>query len=64
MDTITSTAVLGGLHNGARSIWDLASLFQVPASDPGLKRAIRTLIAVGAVVASDDNVFTATLEVR
>jgi hypothetical protein len=60
---ISTTAVLGGLLNGSRSIWDLASLFQVPAGDRGLRRSLGELIAAGTVVASDVNIYSATLEV-
>lgn len=63
MSTITSTAVLGGLNNGSRSIWDLAALFHVPAADTDLNAAIRKLVAAGTVTASDPNIYSATLEV-
>lgn len=63
MPTITSTAVLGGLQNGSRSIWDLAALFEVAAADEGLRLAVDKLIADGTVVASDVNIYSATLEV-
>lgn len=63
MPTITSTAVLGGLNNGSRTIWDLASLFGVPAAHEDLRLAVDKLLADGTVVASDVNIYSATLAV-
>lgn len=63
MPDICATTVLAALHDGSRTIWDLASLFRVPAGDRELKQTIRGLVDAGLVVASDDNLFAATLSV-
>lgn len=63
MPDICATTVLAALHDGSRTIWDLASLFRVPAGDRELKQVIRELIDAGQVVATDINIFAATLSV-
>lgn len=63
MPTISPTAVLGGLNNGSRTIWDLASLFQVPAAAKELRGPLDELIAAGLVESSSSNIYTAVLTV-
>jgi hypothetical protein len=63
MPAISPTAVLGGLNNGSRTIWDLAALFQVPAAAPELRQALDELLTSGLVVASEPNIYQAVLTV-
>lgn len=63
MPAITAAAVLGALNNDCRTIWDLASTFQVSAADAGLKAAVRELLDAGVVTATTANLFSATLTV-
>jgi hypothetical protein len=63
MDAISRNAVLGALGNGCRTIWDLASLFQVSAADVGLRSVVYGLVDAGAVTASTGNLYSATLSV-
>jgi hypothetical protein len=62
MPSITPAAVLEAVQGGRVTIWALASYFQVAAVSGPLRLALDELTDSGLVVATDPNLYDATLK--
>jgi hypothetical protein len=60
---ITPASVLEAVQGGADTIWALASHFGVAAVSAELRSALDVLLNDGTVVASEANLYDATLKV-